>query len=80
MKQLALGISPPPQPTLDNFVSGANAELLARLRELRSGNFPECIQHINGAENYCKPSYSCHPGAGLKYSIDEQELPDKSVR
>ena len=28
MKQLALGISPPPQPTLENFVPGANAELL----------------------------------------------------
>lgn len=48
MKQLALGISPPPQPTLDNFVSGANAELLARLRELRSGNFPESIVYLWG--------------------------------
>ena len=48
MRQLALGISPPPQPTLDNFVSGANAELLERLRELSAGNFPESIVYLWG--------------------------------
>lgn len=48
MKQLALGISPPPQPTLDNFVPGANAELVARLRELASGNLPESIVYLWG--------------------------------
>jgi DnaA family protein len=48
MRQLALGIWPPPQPTLDNFVSGANAELLGRLRELGSGNCPESIVYLWG--------------------------------
>jgi len=48
MKQLALGISPPPQPTLDNFVPGANAELLARLRELRAGTFGEAVLYLWG--------------------------------
>ena len=48
MKQLALGISPPPQPTLDNFVPGANAELVARLRELVSGNSTENIVYLWG--------------------------------
>jgi len=48
MKQLALGISPPPQPTLDNFVPGANAELLARLRELRAGAFRESVLYLWG--------------------------------
>jgi len=48
MRQLALGISPPPEPTLDNFVPGANAELLARLRELWSGNAAERIFYIWG--------------------------------
>ncbi|MEW6689194.1 MAG: DnaA/Hda family protein [Pseudomonadota bacterium] len=48
MKQLALEISPPPQPTLENFVPGANAELLARLREFRSGRFPEAILYLWG--------------------------------
>ena len=48
MKQLALGISPPPQPTLENFIPGANAELIARLREFRSGRFPEAVLYLWG--------------------------------
>ena len=48
MRQLALGISPPPQPTLDNFVPGANAELVARLRGLVSGNSAENIVYLWG--------------------------------
>src|SRR6185436_5204216 len=48
MKQLALGISPPPQPTLENFVPGANAEILARLRELRAGTFRESVLYLWG--------------------------------
>lgn len=48
MRQLALGISPPPQPTLDNFVPGANAELVARLRELVSGISAENIVYLWG--------------------------------
>jgi DnaA family protein len=48
MRQLALEISPAPQPTLDNFVPGDNAELLARLRELRAGRFPESVLYVWG--------------------------------
>jgi len=48
MKQLALGISPPPQPTLDNFVPGANAELLVRLRELKAGKFADNVLYLWG--------------------------------
>lgn len=48
MKQLALEISPAPQPTLDNFVPGDNAELLARLRELQAGSFRECVLYLWG--------------------------------
>jgi DnaA family protein len=48
MRQLALRISPPARPTLDNFVPGANAELLARLREFRAGNFPDTILYVWG--------------------------------
>ncbi len=50
MRQLALGISPPPQPSLDNFVPGANAELLARLRDLRAGSCKESILYLWGEE------------------------------
>jgi DnaA family protein len=61
MKQLALGISPPPQPTLDNFVPGSNAELLARLRELQAGKFAENVLYLwgevgSGKAICCKPA------------------------
>ena len=48
MRQRALDISPPPQPTLDNFVPGANAELLARLRELLAGSFRDNVLYLWG--------------------------------
>jgi DnaA family protein len=48
MRQLALGISPPPQPTLENFVPGPNAELLARLRDFRDGSCPEIVLYLWG--------------------------------
>ncbi|MBM3353190.1 MAG: DnaA regulatory inactivator Hda [Betaproteobacteria bacterium] len=48
MKQLALEISPPPEPTLDNFVAGDNAELLERLRDLAAGRLTESIVYLWG--------------------------------
>ncbi|MBM3366680.1 MAG: DnaA regulatory inactivator Hda [Betaproteobacteria bacterium] len=48
MKQLALDISAPPDPDLDNFVPGDNAELLERLRELAGGRLAESIVYIWG--------------------------------
>lgn len=48
MRQLALGISPPPEPSLDNFVPGQNAELLAHLRELKAGRLAENIVYLWG--------------------------------
>ena len=47
-RQLALPISPPPEPTLDNFVPGANAELLARLRQLAAGELAESVLYLWG--------------------------------
>jgi len=48
MRQLALGISPPPEPSLDNFVPGQNVELVARLRELKAGGLAESIDYLWG--------------------------------
>ena len=47
-RQLALPISSPPEPTLENFVTGANAELLARLRELAAGELAESVLYLWG--------------------------------
>jgi len=48
MKQLLLDIAPPPQPTLDNFVVGPNAEVLAQLHALLSGQSHERFVYLWG--------------------------------
>ena len=48
MRQLSLDILPPRAAVLDNFVAGANAELLARLRELADGRLAESVVYLWG--------------------------------
>ena len=85
MKQLALAISPPPQPTLDNFVSGANAELLECLRKLSSGNCPETIIYLwgdagSGKSHLLRACSALGAGAGdrLRIADDVQTLDEES--
>jgi DnaA family protein len=49
MKQLALAISSPPEPFLDNFIPGQNTELLERLHELKAGRLGENVVYLWGA-------------------------------
>jgi DnaA family protein len=49
MRQLALALSQPPEPSLDNFVIGPNAELIERLREAARGAAGESIVYLWGA-------------------------------
>lgn len=85
MKQLALGISPPTQPTLDNFVSGANAELIDCLRQLGSGNYPENIIYLwgdagSGKSHLLRACSALRAGArdGLRIADDVQTLDEES--
>ncbi|MDH3320219.1 MAG: DnaA/Hda family protein [Betaproteobacteria bacterium] len=48
-RQFALPIQQPPVPSLDNFVPGSNAELLARLGELAAGRCEEAVIYLWGA-------------------------------
>ena len=48
MKQLALELAAPPVPTLDNFVVGDNAELVAALRALAGGGQSERFIYLWG--------------------------------
>ncbi len=48
MRQLALGLSRPAAPTLENFVPGANAELVERLRELAAGRTSDFVIYLWG--------------------------------
>jgi DnaA family protein len=63
-RQLALPISPPPEPTLDNFVPGANAELLARLRALAAGERVESVLYLWG-----------EPGSGRSHLLAASARP-----
>jgi DnaA family protein len=49
MRQLLLSLTPPPEPTLENFVPGRNAELLALLSTLARGGESERFVYIWGA-------------------------------
>ncbi|HUJ86902.1 MAG TPA: DnaA/Hda family protein [Burkholderiales bacterium] len=48
MQQLPLAISPAPAPTFGNFIEGANAEALLRVRELAEGRLREAIIYLWG--------------------------------
>ncbi len=77
MKQLALGISPPPQPTLENFVPGANAELLSRLRELKAGKFAENVLYLWGESGSGK-SHLLQASAAAHVADDVENLDEPS--
>ena len=48
MEQIPLELSQPPQPSFDNYVAGANAEALARVRSLALGALREAIVYLWG--------------------------------
>ena len=47
-RQLPLAISPPAEPAFDNFIPGANAEALARVRALAAGRLQEAVVYLWG--------------------------------
>ncbi len=49
MRQLALALTQPPEPSLDNFVAGPNAELVERLRDAARGAKVESVIYLWGA-------------------------------
>jgi DnaA family protein len=78
MRQFALELSPPPEPSLENFVPGANAELLARLREFRSGVFPEVILYLWGSAGSGKSHLL--RAAGREHTVDDVERMDEAAQ
>ncbi len=78
MRQLALGISPPPQPTLDNFVPGPNAELVARLRDFRDGSFPEVVLYLWGEAGSGKTHLL--RACGGSHGVDDVEKLDEAAQ
>ena len=77
MRQLALQISPPPQPTLENFVPGANAELLLRLKEFQENKYKEKILYLWGDAGSGK-SHLLRACAGPNVVDDVEKLDEPS--
>src|SRR5262245_20213540 len=48
MRQLPLEISPPAEPSFDNYLPGGNIEALARVRALARGELREAIVYLWG--------------------------------
>ena len=63
MKQLALTLAPPPEPSLDNFYPGRNAELVVALRGLADGISAERFFYLWG-EPGCGRSHLLRAMAG----------------
>jgi DnaA-homolog protein len=59
MRQLPLPISAAAQPSLDNYVAGANAEALERVRALARGALKEAVVYLWG-----------EPGSGRTHLLD----------
>lgn len=77
MQQLSLAILPPREPTLGNFVAGANAEVLARLRDLAEGRLAESVVYLWG-EPGCGRSHLLAACArpGITIADDVESLDD----
>jgi DnaA family protein len=78
MRQIALALSPPPEPSLENFVPGANAELLARLREFRAGTFPDAVLYLWGKAGSGKSHLL--RAAGGERAVDDVERLDEAAQ
>jgi len=76
-RQLALPISPPPEPTLDNFVPGANGELLARLRALAAGERVDSVLYLWGEPGSGRSHLlAASARAGVTVADDVERLDD----
>lgn len=68
MRQLPLPISAAAQPSLDNYVPGANAEALERVRSLASGRLKEAIVYLWGEAGSGR-THLLHAAAGANAAI-----------
>jgi DnaA family protein len=75
MRQLPLPISPAAEPTLENYVAGANAEALARVRALAAGRLQEAIVYLwgdagSGRSHLLRAAARANPGLVLADDVE----------
>jgi DnaA family protein len=80
MRQLPLPISAAAQPSLDNYVPGANAEALERVRSLASGRLREAIVYLwgepgSGRTHLLHAAASANPAIVIADDVDALDAP-----
>ena len=75
MRQLPLPLSPAAEPTLDNYVAGANAEALERVRALAAGRLQEAIVYLwgeagSGRSHLLRAAARANPGLVLADDVE----------
>lgn len=75
MRQLPLPLSAAAQPSLDNYVAGANAEALAGVRSLASGELKEAIVYLwggpgSGRSHLLSAAGSANPALVIADDVD----------
>lgn len=81
-RQLPLEISPPADPALDNFIPGANAEALERVRALAEGRLSEAILYLwgeagSGRSHLLRAAARANPGLVV---VDDVETLDAAAQ
>jgi len=77
-RQLPLEISPPAEPTLENFIAGANAEALERVRGLAAGTLQEAIVYLwgeagSGRSHLLRAAARANPGLVVADDVEVLE-------
>jgi DnaA family protein len=80
MRQLPLPLSAAAQPSLDNYIAGANAEALERVRALASGRLKEAILYLWGApgsgrSHLLRAAASANPAIVIADDVDNLDAP-----
>ena len=75
MRQLPLPLSAAAQPSLDNYVAGANAEALEAVRSLAYGRLKEAIVYLwggpdSGRTHLLRAAASAHPALVIADDVD----------
>jgi DnaA family protein len=76
MEQIPLELSQPPEPSFDNYLAGANAEALARVRALAQGGLREAIVYLwgepgSGRSHLLRAAQRADPGLTLADDVEE---------
>ncbi len=80
MQQLPLEISPKPEPAFDNFLPGANAEALSRVRALAEGSLREAIVYLwgepgSGRSHLLRAAARSNPSLAIVDDVESLDAP-----